>query len=132
MEDPLELRITGRHAKIRPSIRTYAEEKLGPVVRYDRRTRLVEVILDHEPLSTTVEAKAHVGSGAPLVVKAKHETPEGAIDLIHDKIERAVRKHKERVRDRNLERRRAAASPPAGAAAGAAGAAGALAGGEEE
>lgn len=121
----MELRITGRHAKIRPSIRAYAEEKLGAVVRYDRRTRLIEVVLDHEPHLTTIEAKAHVGTGAPIVVHAKHETPEGAVDLVHDKIERAVRKHKERVRDRNMDRRRATA-----AGTGAAGAA--AAGGEEE
>lgn len=119
----MEIRITGRHAKVGAEVRSYVEAKLAPVAKYDERTRLIEVVLDHEPLSTTVEAKAHVGSGAPIVVRANHRTAEGAIDLVHDKIERAVRKHKERVRDRNLDRRRAAAGGAAAAGAAAAGAA---------
>jgi putative sigma-54 modulation protein len=118
----LELRITGRHAKLSPNIKSYAEEKLELVAKYDSRTRLVEAVLDHEPLMTTIEAKAHVGKGPPLVVKAKHETPQGAIDLVHDKLERAVRKQKERKRDDHRRPHEgAAATTPAPAAEGAAG-----------
>lgn len=105
----MELRITGRHATVNPKLRDYAADKLGPIERYDRRTRVLDVVLDHEPLGTTIEAKAHVGKGAPLVVHAKHATAEGAIDLIHDKLERALRRNKERVRDRHRQ-------PDAGAA----------------
>ena len=97
----MELRITGRHSKVTPTLRAYAEEKLISVARFDGRTRLIEVILDHEQQNTTVEAKAHVGRGAPLVVHSRHATAEGAVDLIHDKLERAIRKKKERVRDLN-------------------------------
>jgi len=112
----VELRITGRHAKVPAALREYAEQKLTPMVRFDERARLLEVVLDHEPRSTTVEAKMHVGRGAPLVVHAKHETAEGAIDLVHDKVERAMRKKKERVRDLNRPKGRrdeGGASPPA-------------------
>jgi len=117
-EAPLELRITGRHSKLSANIKSYAEEKLGLISKYDSRTRLVEAVLDHEPLVTTIEAKAHVGKGAPLVVKAKHETPQGAIDLVHDKLERAVRKQKERKRDDHRRPHEAGAgAPPATAAA---------------
>lgn len=111
----MELRITGRHAKLRPNVREYAEEKLGPVSRYDAQTRLLEVVLDHEAHATTVEAKAHVGKGAPLVVRSRHATPEGAIDLVHDKIESALRKRKERIRDRKrVERPEGGAAPVPG------------------
>ncbi|MCE9635973.1 MAG: ribosome-associated translation inhibitor RaiA [Planctomycetes bacterium] len=95
----MELNITGRHGKLSPKVREYAEAKLEPVVRFDTRTRLIEVVLDHEPHRTTIEARAHVGKGAPIVVHASHETAEGAVDLVHDKLERAIRKHKERARD---------------------------------
>lgn len=115
----MELRITGRHTKVPAAVREYAEQKLTPMVRFDGRARLLEVVLDQEPRSTTVEAKMHVGRGAPLVVHAKHETAEGAIDLVHDKVERAMRKKKERVRDMNRPKGRrvegASAPPPAGA-----------------
>ena len=110
----MELRITGRHSKLGTALREYAEGKLAPLSKYDGRARVIEVVLDHEALRTTVEAKAHVGRGAPLVVRAKHATPEGAIDLVHDKLEGALRRNKERVRDRHRAERRRAGEEPAG------------------
>ena len=70
----MELNITGRHAKLSPQVKAYAEEKLEPVIRFDTKTRLIEVVLDHEPLATKIEAKAHVGKGAPIVVHAAMES----------------------------------------------------------
>lgn len=112
----MELTIAGRHAKLSPKLRAYAEEKLEPVIRFDTKTRLIEIVLDHEPLRTTIEAKAHVGKGAPIVVHAAHATPEGAVDLIHDKLERAIRKRKERVRDGVRRTSGPAVATPEGAA----------------
>lgn len=117
----MELRITGRHSRLSKNVKDYAEEKLELVSRYDSRTRLIEAVLDHEPHLTTIEAKAHVGRGAPVVVRAKHATPQGAIDLVHDKLERAVRKQKERRRDDHRRPHEEGGPPPAAAAAGAIG-----------
>lgn len=97
----MELRITGRHGRLSPEVREYAETKLVAVERFDARTRLLEVVLDHEPHATTVEVRAHAGRGAPFVVSAKHATAEGAIDLVHDKLDRTLRRRKEKARDRH-------------------------------
>ncbi len=96
----MELKISGRHTVLTSAARAYAEEKLGGLAKYNRAARLLEVVFDDGKKKVRVEGKAHVGKGAPLVLHAEHATAEGAVDILHDLLERAMRQKKERVRDR--------------------------------
>lgn len=123
----MELRITGRHIRIDPAVKEYAETKLGGLAKYNQRTHRIEVVLDaDENHRITLEAKAHVLRGAPIVVHERHRDAKGAIDLAHDALERALRKEKERVRTRSRRAGEAGAAPAGGPASGVVGA------GEEE
>jgi ribosomal subunit interface protein len=114
----VELRITGRHLQVADDVKDYAREKLGGLGKYDRRTRMIEVVLAvDETRKIVLEARAHVGRGAPLVVHERHRDAKGAIDLAHDALERAIRKAKERARDRQRGRESAAGEATALAAA---------------
>jgi ribosomal subunit interface protein len=132
----VELKISGRHAALTPAARSYTEEKLGGLAKYNRAARLLEVVFDDAKKLVRVEGKAHVGKGAPLVLHAEHTTAEGAVDRLHDLLERAMRQKKERVRDRARGRHHGGAPGAgelaAGAAAGAAAAASPKTGASEE
>ena len=100
----MEVRITGRHGDTPDEVREYAHEKLSPIGRFNRHTRSLEIVLDEDHLSKTVEVIAHLERGAPVVVHSKHEDARAAIDLAHDKLEKVLRRHKERIEGRRRER----------------------------
>jgi putative sigma-54 modulation protein len=95
----VELQITARHADVNESLRTYASDKLGGLSRYHKGLRLLEVVLGEESLDKTVEVIAHLARGAPVVVSARHADSHASIDLAHDKLERVLKREKERRRD---------------------------------
>ena len=100
----MEVRITGRHVDTPDEVRDYAHEKLSPIGKFNRHARSLEVVLDEDHLSKTVEVIAHLQRGAPVVVHSKHEDVRAAIDLAHDKLEKVLRRHKERIEDRRRDR----------------------------
>ena len=96
----MEIRISARHEEFDSDVKAYAERKLDGLTRYYRGTRSVEVVLDGDASSTTVELKAHLDRGAPLIVTAAHPEPMAAIDVAHGKLERALHRLKEKLEDR--------------------------------
>ncbi len=81
-------------------IRDYATSKMESLDRYNRHARSIEVVLDADHLERSCEVIAHLDRGAPLVVTAKHADVHASIDLAHDKIEKVLRRLKERLDDR--------------------------------
>ncbi len=100
----MEVRITVRHADASDDVREYADEKMSTIEKFSRHTRSIEVVLDDDHLSKTVEVIAHLERGSPVVVNASHEDARAAIDLAHDKLEKVLRRHKERIEGRRRER----------------------------
>lgn len=96
----MELRITGRHGSMADDTREYVEAKLSSMERFNRHARSLEVIFDEDHLAKTIEVIAHIDHGAPVVVHARHEDAHAAVDLAHDKLEKALRRLKERTEDR--------------------------------
>jgi ribosomal subunit interface protein len=64
---------------------------------YDRITN-VDVVIDQEKDNHTVEMVAHVGHGSTLVAKHRGEALMMAMDATFDKLERQIRKLKDRLR----------------------------------
>ena len=95
----MEVQITGRHAELDEDVKAYATEKLEHLARYHTGLRLAEIVLDEDKLDKTVEVIAHLERGAPVVVNARHQDSHAAIDLVHDKLERVLKREKERRRD---------------------------------
>lgn len=89
--------VTFRHMDSSDALRGYAEQKSARLTRY-----LVEPIEVHWVLS--VEKIRHVAEATiaakDLSIKAQQSTGEmySAIDKVIDKLERQVRKHKEKVK----------------------------------
>ena len=96
----MQLSISGHHVDVSNALRDYVTGKVKKLERhYDHITNL-HVVLSVEKLSQKAEATAHV-SGAELFADAEADDLYAAIDMLLDKLDRQVIKHKEKVIERH-------------------------------
>ena len=96
----MNLNLTGHHVEITPSIREYVVQKLARINRHFDHVIDVNVIMTVEKLDQKIEANVHL-SGKDIHVKCHEVDMYAAIDLLIDKLDRQVIKHKERFQTRN-------------------------------
>ena len=92
----MQLSISGHHIDVTPALKNYVTGKLTRLERhYDNITNL-HVVLSVEKLDQRAEATAHV-SGADLFADATSGDLYAAIDMLADKLDRQLVKHKEKI-----------------------------------
>lgn len=96
----MQLSISGHHIDVTDALRDYVTGKLTRLERHYDHITNTHVVLSVEKLSHKAEATAHV-SGAELFADAVSEDLYAAIDLLADKLDRQVIKHKEKLIDRH-------------------------------
>jgi len=97
----MQLSISGHHVDITDALRAYATEKVGKLERHFDQITNVHVVLSVEnKVNQRAEATMHV-SGAELFADAENEDMYAAIDLMSDKLDRQLLKHKEKLIDRH-------------------------------
>jgi len=94
----MQINVTGQHLDITDSLREYVTTKLGKVERHIDTVTNVHVILSVEKLRQKAEATIHI-NGANLFADAEDENMYAAIDALIDKLDRQVKKHKEKRSD---------------------------------
>jgi ribosome hibernation promoting factor len=96
----MNLHLTAHHLEITPAIRGYATEKFEKLKRhFDNVVIDVNIILSVEKLKQKAEATMHV-SGKNLFVECDDENLYAAIDMLVDKLDRQVRRHKDKLSSR--------------------------------
>ena len=95
----MNIQLTGRHLEITPAIRDYTTGKFGKIKRHFDQVIDMNIILSVEKLKQKAEATIHV-SGKDLFVECEDENLYAAIDSLVDKLDRQVRRHKEKLTDR--------------------------------
>lgn len=91
----MNLNITGHHLEVTPAIRDYVDAKLSRVTRHFDHVIDVNVIMTVEKLVQKIEANIHV-SGKDIHAEVSDADMYAAIDLLADKLDRQVLKHKEK------------------------------------
>jgi putative sigma-54 modulation protein len=91
----MNLTLAGHHLQITPAIRDYVTNKLERVSRHFEDIMDVNVVMSVEKLDRRIEAIVHV-RGKELFVAANDENLYAAIDLLADKLDRQLIKHKEK------------------------------------
>ena len=94
----MQLDITGHHVEVTEPMREYVVSKLDKIERHFDLVSDVHCILTVEKLRHKAEATVSV-NGARLYADATEEDMYAAIDGLADKLERRVRKHKEKLVD---------------------------------
>ena len=94
----MQLNVTGHHVDVTPSMHDYVSQKLERLERHFDHVTNVHVILSVEKLRQKAEATLHI-SGGNLFADAQDEDMYAAIDAMVDKLDRQIKKHKEKVTD---------------------------------
>jgi putative sigma-54 modulation protein len=94
----MQLNVTGHHVDVTPALKGYVEKKLDRIVRHSDRVIDVHCVLTVEKLRHKAEATVHV-SGSKIHADAVDENMYAAIDALADKLDRGVKKHKDKLTD---------------------------------
>ena len=94
----MQLNVTGHHVDVTPSMHDYVSQKLERLERHFDHVTNVHVILSVEKLRQKAEATLHI-SGGNLFADAQDEDMYAAIDAMVDKLDRQIKKHKEKLTD---------------------------------
>ena len=94
----MNLQLTGLHLEVTPALRDYVTSKLTRISKHFDHVIDVKVTLSVEKLAQKVEATLHV-PGNDLHAACTDENMYSAIDMLTDKLDRQVLKHKEKNGD---------------------------------
>ncbi len=98
----MQINISGHHIKITPALRQHAEEKIKRLEHHFDQITHANVTLTVEKLRHKAECNIHV-SGSDLHASSEDEKQNmyAAIDILSDKLDRQLLKHKEKLVARN-------------------------------
>ena len=94
----MQINLSGHHIEITQALRNYVESKMERLERHSDHVTNIHVVLSVEKLRQKAEATLHV-SGANLFAEAEHEDMYAAIDALTDKLDRQIKKHKEKLKN---------------------------------
>ncbi len=94
----MRISVTGHHIEVTPALRDYVESKLQRLERHFDNMTNVHVVLSTEKNRQKAETTLHV-AGANIFADSVQDDMYAAIDLMIDKLDSQVRKHKEKVTD---------------------------------
>jgi len=94
----MQVNVTGHHVDITDPMRNYVDEKFERLERHFDHVTDVHVILSVEKLRHTAEATVHI-TGGKLYADSTEENMYAAIDNLTDKLDRQIKKHKEKLTD---------------------------------
>lgn len=94
----MQLSVTGHHVEITDPMREYVQSKLGRLERHFDHVTDVHCILTVDKLEHRAEATVNL-PGGQLFAESVDQNMYAAIDSMVDKLDRQVRKHKEKVTD---------------------------------
>jgi putative sigma-54 modulation protein len=98
----MQLSVTGHHVEITAALRSYVEKKCDRIVRHFDHVIDTHFVLTVEKLLHKAEATLRV-RGETIHALASEGDMYAAIDALADKLERRVRKHKEKLTDHHAE-----------------------------
>lgn len=98
----MQLSVTGHHVEITAALRSYVEKKLDRIVRHFDHVIDTHFVLTVEKLLHKAEATLRV-RGETIHALATEGDMYAAIDALADKLERRVRKHKEKLTDHHAQ-----------------------------
>ena len=96
----MQLNITGQHLELTEALQEYVSTKFERLERHVDNITNVQVVLKLEKERQIAEATLHV-AGADLHATAEADDMYASIDMLTDKIDRQLIKHKEKAQARN-------------------------------
>ena len=98
----MQLDLSGHHVEITDSMRGYVEKRFERIGRHFEQVLDVHCVLTVEKLRHKAEATLMM-RGNKIYADATEPNMYAAIDALADKLDRCVKKHKEKVSDHHAE-----------------------------
>jgi putative sigma-54 modulation protein len=99
----MQIIVSGHQVIVTPALRDYAETKLGRIVRHFDQLHDAAVVLTVEKLFQKAEATLHCAANKTIHAYATAADLYAAIDTLADKLDRQVKKHKEKLTNHHRE-----------------------------
>ena len=96
----MRIAITERHTSVTAAVKEYATEKAGKLVRFYDRISSIDIILDGAHDQAGVEMIVKVDGAEDFIAHQSSDDYFAGVDLVLDKLERQITKHKEKLRNR--------------------------------
>ncbi len=94
----MQINLSGHHVDLTPAIKDYINTKIGRLEKHHDKITSTNVTLTVDKLRQKAEALIHV-SGKEFFAESESENMYTAIDLLADKLDRQLLKHKEILRN---------------------------------
>ena len=94
----MQINLSGHHVDITTPLRDYVTSKMERLERHFDQVTDIHVVLDVEKLRHRAEATMHI-SGGDIFADSVEENMYAAIDGLVDKLDRQLKKHKEKITD---------------------------------
>ena len=95
----VQIEVTSRHQHVSDKTRAFAIERAERLIRFNHRISRIQIILDEEHGAFLAEIIVHVDSRGPIFVKETSGGYRSALDGLLVKMERQLKKDKERRRN---------------------------------
>ncbi|WP_100550441.1 ribosome hibernation-promoting factor, HPF/YfiA family [Caedibacter taeniospiralis] len=99
----MQIQITGRHLDVTQALKQHVEDKLSKLRNHFDQIISTRVILSVEKGKQVAEAVINV-PGSEFVAKSDSQDMYAAIDMLQDKLDAQVRKHKQKLKEHREER----------------------------
>lgn len=93
----MDIIISGRHLSVTEAVKEYARKKAAKLERFFDRIRKIQVTLDVEGERQIAEMIISATRGSTLIAEVAATDMYAAIDLVVDKLERQLTRHKEKL-----------------------------------
>lgn len=94
----MQISVSGQHVEVTSSMRDYVTSKMERLERHFDQVTNVHAVLSVEKQRQKAEATIHI-NGATVFANAENEDMYAAIDALVDKLDRQIKKHKEKRSD---------------------------------
>lgn len=94
----MQINLTGHHVDVSPALKDYVTSKFERLQRHFDNATNAHVVLTVEKLTQKAEATIQV-SGGSLFADAVDEDMYAAIDALADKLDRQLKRYKEKLTD---------------------------------
>ncbi len=96
----MQINISGHHLEITDALREYVNDKFVRLERHFDHITSIQVIISPEPKTHKAESVVRI-AGGEVFATAEANDMYAAIDMLTDKLDRQILKHKEKSINRN-------------------------------
>jgi putative sigma-54 modulation protein len=105
----MQIDITGHHVEVTPALRSYVNDKMQRISRHFDHVISAHVVMTVEKHQNAAEATL-LAAGKSLFAASSDADMYAAIDSLVDKLDRQVRRYKERLQNHQVSREKRQAS----------------------